>query len=105
MFLQIYNNSSIPHPIADNPTISDTEDNVYSPIVPALTNQFAYRTATIIAADSQLPQPSTVAANGGTQGLLLLYKIQVASLDNRPLRLKIVDPTNITQTASAELDV
>ena len=36
---------------------------------------------------------------------MLLYKIQVVSLDNRPLELKIVDPTDPTQTASAELDV
>jgi hypothetical protein len=49
--------------------------------------------------------PGSVAANGGTQGALLLYKIQVVSLDNRPLKLHIVDPTDATQTASAVLDV
>ena len=37
--------------------------------------------------------------------MLLLYKIQIVSLDNRPLELKIVDPRNPSQTASAELDV
>jgi hypothetical protein len=46
-----------------------------------------------------------VAASGPIQGALLLYKIQVVSLDNRPLKIKIVDPTNSAQTASAELDV
>ncbi len=33
-----------------------------------------------------------MAANGPTQGALLLYKIKIVSLDNRPLELKIVDP-------------
>ena len=39
------------------------------------------------------------------QGALLLFKIRVVSLDNRPLELKIVDPERPAQTASAELDV
>jgi hypothetical protein len=46
-----------------------------------------------------------VAANGTTQGALLLYKIEIVSLDNRPLELKIFDPSNPLETASAELDV
>jgi hypothetical protein len=46
-----------------------------------------------------------VASFGPTQGALLLYKIQTVSLDNRPLEIKIVDPTEPTQRASAELDV
>lgn len=105
VFLQIYNNSKIGHPLSSNLTISDTEGVIYSPIVPALSNQYAYRALTLVPPAGQLPAPGTVAAYGPTQGLLLLYKIQVSSLDNRPLKLKIVDPTNATQTAQAELDV
>ena len=85
-------------------TISDTQNNVYTPIVPNQTNQFAYR-ADLIPANSQVPVPSSVAANGSTQGALLLYKIQVVSLDNRPLKIHIVDPNDASQTASAVLDV
>ena len=47
----------------------------------------------------------STSSNGPTQGALLLYKIQIASLDNRPLKLKIVNPADAAQTASAELDV
>ncbi len=36
---------------------------------------------------------------------MLLFKIKVVSLDNRPIEIKIVDPLNPAQTASAELDV
>jgi hypothetical protein len=104
VFMQVYNNSSQPHPASESVTISDTQNNVYSPVVPGPTNPFAYRGG-IIPATGRLPEPSSTAANGPTQGVLLLYKIQIVSLDNRPLELKIVDPTNSAETASAELDV
>jgi hypothetical protein len=104
VFIQVYNQTSTPHLGATSLTISDTQDNVYTPIVPNQTNQFTYRGG-LIPADGQVPVPGSVAANGSTQGALLLYKIQVVSLDNRPLEIHIVDPTDATQTASAELDV
>jgi hypothetical protein len=104
VFMQVYNTSSVPHPIATNLTITDTEENTYSPTVPDTTNPFAYRGGEL-AASSQLPAPNSIAADGPTQGALLLYKIKVISLDNRPLTLKIVDPDDSAQTASAELDV
>lgn len=104
VFLQVYNESSTPHLAVTNLTISDTQDNLYTPIVPALTNEFAYRGG-LLASKARIPALNTVAANGPTQGALLLYKIKVVSLDNRPLELKIVDPRDPTQSASAELDV
>jgi hypothetical protein len=104
VFLQVYNESSAPHPAATNLTISDTQNNIYPAIVPALTNEFAYRGG-LLASKARIPALNTVAANGPTQGALLLYKIRIVSLDNRPLELKIVDPLNPSQSASAELDV
>jgi hypothetical protein len=104
VFMQVYNESSAPHPVSTSLTISDTQDNVYSPIVPALTNEFAYRPG-LLGPKARLPALNTVAADGPTQGALLLYKIKIVSLDNRPLELKIVDPLDPSQTASAELDV
>ena len=104
VFMQVYNTSSVPHPIATDLTITDTEENTYSPIVPGATNPFAYRGG-LLGPSSQLPPLNSIAADGPTQGALLLYKIKVISLDNRPLTLKIVDPADPVQTASAELDV
>lgn len=104
VFLQVYNESSTPHLAARNLTISDTQNNLYAPIVPASTNEFAYRGG-LLGPKGRIPALDTVAAEGPTQGALLLYKIKVVSLDNRPLVLKIVDPLNPSQTASAELDV
>jgi hypothetical protein len=104
VFIQVYNEGSAPHLAATNFTISDTQENVYTPIVPALTNEFAYRGG-VLGPKARIPALNTVAANGPTQGALLLYKIKIVSLDNRPLDLKIVDPLDPSQTASAELDV
>ncbi len=104
VFLQVYNEHSIPLPAATAISISDTQNNLYVPYVPARTNPYAYRGG-LVPANSLLPEPGTTAAYGPTQGLLLLFKIQVVSLDNRPLKIKIIGPGGATQYASAELDV
>ncbi len=104
VFVQVYNNGSQSQPSATDLTIADTQGNTYTPIPPAAINPYAYRPGNV-PAKGQLPAPDTTASYGGTQGALLLYKIQVVSLDNRPLELKIVDPTDPSQIASAELDV
>jgi hypothetical protein len=104
VFVQVYNNTSHALPAASDLTITDTQGNTYTPLVPGPGNEFAYRAAEV-AAGGRLPIPDSVAAADSTQGALLLYKIQIVSLDNRPLKLTIVDPTDVSQTASAELDV
>ncbi|HLH15534.1 MAG TPA: hypothetical protein VKV16_12135 [Solirubrobacteraceae bacterium] len=104
VFVQVYNNTRQAHPAANSFTVSDTQENTYTPLVPDETNPFAYRGGTL-AAHSMLPLPGTIADNDPAQGLLLLYKIKIVSLDNRPLELKIVNPENPGESASAELDV
>jgi hypothetical protein len=104
VFLQVYNNHSAAQPAASDLTITDTQGNRYQPIVPGATNDFAYRAGNV-PGDGRLPQPDTIAADGTTQGALLLFKIQTVSLDNRPLKLTIVDPGDAAERASAELDV
>ncbi len=102
--LQVYNNTSHELPASDQITIYDTQGNTYSPVVPNQTNQFAYR-AGGVPPKSQLPAPGTIADQVGSQGEFLLFKIQIASLDNRPIEIKIVDPEEPSQSAQAELDV
>lgn len=104
VFLQVYNESSSQHPAATELTITDTQENVYKPIVPNAENEFAYRGG-LLGPKGRIPALDTVAADGPTQGSLLLFKIKIVSLDNRPLELKIVDPLDPRQTAQAELDV
>src|SRR5450755_2579507 len=89
VFIQVYNNTPSAHLASNNLTISDTQRNLYVPVLPGPSNEFAYRGG-LIPGKGRLPELSSVAANGPTQGVLLLYKIQTVSLDNRPLELKIV---------------
>lgn len=105
VFLQVYNESSAPHQAATNISISDTQENVYTPIVPAGPNEFLYRGGTLLAPKGRIPALDTVAADGTTQGAVLLFKIKVVSLDNRPFELKIADPADPSEKAEAELDV
>jgi hypothetical protein len=106
VFMQVYNNTETPHLAASavSMRINDTQGNVYRPLMLPASNDFAYR-AGIVPAKSRVPAPNTVASFGPTQGALLLYKIKIISLDNRPLNLHIVDPLDPTQSATAELDV
>jgi hypothetical protein len=104
VFIQVWNHTSAALPAANELTVSDTQNNIYQPIVPDSENEFAYRGG-LVPAKGELPLPESVASQGATGGAVLLYKIQVVSLDNRPLELKIVDPSDPAQTASAELDV
>jgi hypothetical protein len=104
VFVQVYNNNSVQQPAASNLTITDTQGTTYSPIVPGQANSYAYRGG-MVPAKGLLPVPNSTASFGPTQGALLLYKIQIVSLDNRPLEIKIANPSDPAETASAELDV
>jgi hypothetical protein len=104
VFLQVFNTSSKSEPAASKVTISDTQGKIYTPVVPDGSNRFAYRAGTV-PGKGRLPVPDSTAAAGSTQGALLLYKINLDSLNNRPLTLTIADATDAAQTASAELDV
>ena len=104
VFMQVYNTTSNYLPSSNDFSISDTQGNVYTPLPAPIGNPYAYRPG-LVPGNSVVPPPDTTAAFGPTQGALLLYKIQVVSLDNRPLELKILDPEDPTESASAELDV
>lgn len=104
VFLQVYNNTNQELTASDQISIYDTQGNTYTPIVPGGTNQFAYRGGTV-PPKSQLPVPGTVAGEVGSQGQVLLFKIQVVSLDNRPIKIRIVDPEEPSHFAQATLDV
>jgi len=105
VFMQVYNtHEATTHRSTDRITISDTQGNVYTPLPPPVGNPYAFRAGPVGPSSVVLPADTT-AQFGPTQGSLLLFKIKVVSLDNRPLKVKIVDPLDPTETASAVLDV
>jgi hypothetical protein len=104
VFLQVVNHGDLPRTASPAITIRDTQGNTYTPIVPAISNTYAYRGGTV-PGKGIIPHPDTTGAFGPTQGAVVLYKIKIASLDNRPLQLRIGNPLRASQFASAELDV
>ncbi|MHB8532210.1 MAG: hypothetical protein ACYDC2_05775 [Solirubrobacteraceae bacterium] len=104
VFLQVYNHEQVAHPAATDISIYDTQGNTYTPVIPEVANEYAYRGGPI-QPKQQIPAANTPAAFAASQGSLLLFKIKISSLDNRPLELKIVSPESTVQTAQAELDV
>jgi hypothetical protein len=104
VFLQVYNDGNNNEQAASSITISDTQGNLYNAIDPGAANLYAYRGGTV-RSNGKLPEPDTTAFFGPSQGELLLYKIKVVSLDNRPIEINIRDPRNPQQSANAELDV
>jgi hypothetical protein len=83
--------------------ITDTQGNDYRPI-PLNTNinPFAY-VASQVGPGEFIPGPETAAYNGPIQGSLLLFKLNNASLQNRPLTLKIEGGAG--QEATVQLDL
>src|SRR5271155_4356843 len=55
VFMQVFNSSSRAHLASNRLTISDTQGNLYVPVVPGPTNEFAYRGG-FIAAHGRLPE-------------------------------------------------
>jgi hypothetical protein len=75
-------------PAANRWEIHDTQDNVYRPIpVDPEINPFIYE-AVDVPPKTVLPLATSAAGQGPTQGLLLLFKLKVDSLQNRPLELR-----------------
>lgn len=104
IFIQVYNKTDSAHEDASEFLVSDTEGHVYRPIAVGSSNLYAYEPGTI-PAKGELPVPDSTAAVGPTAGMMLLYKIKLESLEDRPMTLTIVSPTNSEVSAKAELDV
>ena len=85
--------------------IIDTQEQVFEPIGFEATNLFAYRSAEAIPAGEVLPLPNSPSYEIPARGALLLFRLKNATLDNRPLELKIENRGVKQQTGIIDLDV
>jgi hypothetical protein len=105
VFLQVENESEEPMRPSGDIEIIDTQEDVFQPIELEATNPFAYDPTTAIPPGEIMPVKDTPAFDTANQGALLLFKLSLAALDNRPLELKI-EGTNVPrQTGIIDLDV
>ncbi len=104
VFLWAKNQTSQRQTTAGRFVVTDTEGNTYYPLkLNPNANPYAWTPHTLAPLAIQ-PGPDTTASTGPTQGQLLLFKINNAAFNNRPLTLKILGSANQT-LGSISLDL
>ncbi len=104
VFLQVENESDHPLNPSGKIEIIDTQEDIFTPLALEDSNQFAYRSKDPIPGGELAPAPDTPGFNTANQGSMLLFKLTLDALDNRPLELKIESSTT-EQTGIVDLDV
>lgn len=90
-------------------TVVDTQHNRFKPLPPVPSDSvFAYK-AVPLKHLACIPKRGSLAASGPTNGALLVFKLPLKTLENRPLDLEIVSPpdphTGKSDIGRIELDV
>jgi hypothetical protein len=104
VFMRVKNENSTPRPAASSFSIVDTRNDVYQPVPIAPGNVFAYHASNVLG-NGQIPDISSTAGTSPIGGSLLLFRLPVATLDNRPLVLRIDQPGATPAHAEVDLDV
>ena len=102
VFLRVKNNTDEEHEAADDFVIEDTTGEEYFPV--ELDTPFAYEPRPL-GPEGEIPVPDSAAATSTTNGGLILFKVDRASLENRPLEFIIENPEDPSETAIVDLDV
>ena len=103
VFVRVYNDGDEVHEATADFEIHDTQDNVYKPVALDESNAFRYQ-PTELPVSHMIPTPGSVAFNSPIRGSLLLFRVKLASLENRPLELIISEPGS-DEHAQVPLDV
>lgn len=101
VWVRVQNTSGEPREAADTWEIHDTQENIYRPV--ANDSVFAFKPG-MVAPNTVIPLPDSAAGQGPVQGSLLLFKVKVDSLQNRPLEL-IFSNGPQGETGTYDLDV
>jgi hypothetical protein len=104
VFIRVENDGEGAQPTAKDFTITDTEDNEYRPIPLRSENVYAYRPQSL-APGRRIPELNSTAEQGSIQGSLLLYRIPVSNLENRPLEFSVKSPQVPQREGTVDLDV
>jgi hypothetical protein len=95
-------------PAATDFTVIDTQGNRFKPLPIPASNVFAYQ-AVALKHLACIPKSGSLASSGPTNGALLIFRLPLKTLENRPLDLEIVSPpdphTGNRDTGRIELDL
>jgi hypothetical protein len=99
--MQVQNTSGTPQQVPTGFRIKDTVGTEFKP-VPSH-SLFALDLGGSVPPNGQLPEPETTAANGPIQGAMVLFLVDSAANEDRPLVLEI--PSSTGTVGHVELDI
>jgi hypothetical protein len=91
IFIQACNRTDKEQHSTDSFTVKDSQDAVYEPETLPSDNPFAYHPRTL-QPDECIPEAGSVAQLGPTAGSLLLFRLPLTTIENRPLELEVEAP-------------
>jgi hypothetical protein len=92
VFLEACNVSKEPQQTARLFTVTDNQGERFLPIPLPADNQFAYHPKRLDPEEC-IPEAGSVAQLGPTEGAMLLFRFSVEKAENRPMELKIQNPS------------
>lgn len=105
VFMRVQNESGHAQRAAEDFKIEDTQGTEFTPVALPASNPFAYRPE-LIPDKGTLPDVRSAAANGAVQqGSMLLFKMNLKAIANRPLVLTIKSPEAPQKQGEVDLDV
>jgi hypothetical protein len=105
VFLRIENKTGDAAKTAEEFEIEDTQGKVYKPVaLDAQANPFAYSSQEL-GPEEVMPHPDSTQDFDAAAGSMLLFKLPLTGLANRPLQFKIKAPAGEAQPADAEVDL
>lgn len=105
VFMRVQNETDEPIAPSGDIKIVDTQEEEFRPLALEDSNLFAYRSTAPIPPNDTAPLPDTPAYDTPIRGSLLLFKLTLTALGNRPLELEIENPGTPAQTGIIDLDV
>ncbi len=101
VFMQVENESEEAITLPDEMEVIDTLDTTYAPT--ETESPYALELGAEVPAGGVVPVPNSIAADGPTQGSLVLFLLEESSTENRPLELEL--PLSESESGIIELDI
>jgi hypothetical protein len=101
VFMTVENEGDEPEQLPDEMTISDTRDNTYEPL--DSNSVYALDLGVTVPPGDEVPAPDTPAASGPIKGGMVVFRVDRAVTENRPIELHI--PSGSGEEAVVELDI
>jgi len=107
IFLRASNPSDQQQPTATRFEVLDSQENEFFPVPLSPVNQYDWpvQEPVLVPPGGLYPRVGTPAAESSTGGALILFKVPIASLQNRPFELIIEGPETDPVEAKISLDV